>query len=120
MGAVTASASDRGHGGAAEPVARQLAGVGRGPRPRWASGAPARVATASAIVRTCEADTRAGALIAFHALAKDEAGVSAASPHTRLAGGDPLLVGEAHRRLPRLYGVRSCNDESICIIGSLP
>jgi hypothetical protein len=80
------------------------------------------VETASAIVRVREANKRqAGALIALHALAWDVVGVGvpAALAQTWLAGGGPLLVGEAHRRLPRLRGARSSNDESICIIESL-
>jgi hypothetical protein len=106
------------HGGVNEPSPCAVVCVLELPT----SGAPARVATASAIVRTCEADTRADALSALHALARDVVGVGvpAALAQTRLAGGDPLLVGEAHRRLPRLHGARSSNDESICIIGSLP
>ena len=65
------------------------------------------VATAaSAIVRVCEANKpRAVALIALHGPAGDVIGVGvpAALAQARLAGRDPLLVGEAHRRLARLH-----------------
>jgi hypothetical protein len=47
-------------------------------------------------------------------------GVPAALAQTRLADGDPLLVGETHRRFPRLRGARSSNDESTGIMELLP
>lgn len=70
----------------------------------------------------CEADARAGELIGLHALAGDVVGVGVPAPlgQTGLAGADPLLVGEAHRRLPRSHGACSSNDESMCITEPLP
>ena len=65
------------------------------------------VATAaSAIVRMCKANKpRAVALIALHGPAGDVIGVGvpAALAQTRLAGRDPPLVVETHRRLARLH-----------------